>query len=273
MRSYSFQWLLAALTTTRLFHQALSLPDNTIELDLLFPRPGGTYAETPSGLPVLIALHNPDVAYHYGWVFSWDVYKQPHRAVPGLPFNTIGAVIGNGTTYPDNPHLETASTGRLEAGKYTFSWTFHTGPWCEISRSSAEYDHTKKVSNGTFEFTVASGAPTPTFTGTCATALGMVSYVSTTVYGGLPFDFEADTATQTLTCGVTTSVTAEPEPCSASVDAAQETSISSRLHWGAFATATASSSSTTASPSAGCLLTVSFWSWVVVWTAAMWLVV
>ncbi|WYZ33826.1 hypothetical protein EsH8_I_000102 [Colletotrichum jinshuiense] len=238
-------WRLLVLFAAQL--AIAELPANTIELDLVFPRAGGTYAATDNGLPVLLSLHNPDVAYHYGWVFSWDVYKKPHGKIPSLPFNTIGAIIKNDTTYADNPHIEVAYTDHLDVGEYTFSWTVHTGPWCEFLSvpETTEYAANTKVGNGSFDFTIEQGAPTPTFTGTCPTALGMISYETLTTYHGL-YDGKYDDATSSAqSCGVTMNITATPEPCRATVNAAQETSISSQLHWGTFATESATASATT----------------------------
>ncbi|KAK1966427.1 hypothetical protein LY78DRAFT_657318 [Colletotrichum sublineola] len=228
------------------------LSPGTVELDLVFPRAGGKYAETSDGLPVVLSLQNPDVAYHYGWVFSWDVYKKPHPRVDRLPFNTIGSTLKNDTVYPDNPRLEVAYTGHLDAGEYTFSWTVHTGPWCELVPGSSEYRANAKVANGTFEFTVESGAPTPTFTSTCATALGMISYASLTTYHGVyeeTNDHLDNPSSTILSCAVTANVTASPEPCRATVNEAQETSMSSRLHWGTYATASPSASGVTSAGS------------------------
>lgn len=251
MRIPSTWRLLAVLVVSQL--AAAQLSADGIELDLVFPRAGGRYAETNEGLPVLLSLQNPDVAYHYGWVFSWDVYKKPHPPPDRLPFNTIGSILKNDTAYPDNPHLEVAYTDRLGAGDYTFSWTIHTGPWCELSPSSVEYARNVKVANGTFEFAVDPAAPTPTFTGTCPTALGMISYAELTTYHGLydgKYDHLDDSSTVT-SCAVTANVTVTPEPCRATVNAAEETSISSRLQWGAYATAASTATTAPAPTSAG----------------------
>ncbi|TDZ32362.1 hypothetical protein C8035_v012456 [Colletotrichum spinosum] len=238
-RGIQLWWLLVTVILARL--TSAEIPDNTFEIDLVFPRAGGRYAETDDGLPVLLSIHNPNVAYLYGYRFWWDIYEQPHRTDywNHSPRNLIGTYFGNGTTFSDAIHLESdARSDRLEAGNYTFHWQLRGGAVCEITRSSAQYDSMFVIGNGSFGFAVESGAPTPTFTGTCPTALGAASFRSATVYRGLPWDEEhGDPATQTLGCGVTAGVTATPEPCRATVDAAQEASLSRRLHWGAFATA------------------------------------
>ncbi|KAF9872896.1 hypothetical protein CkaCkLH20_09759 [Colletotrichum karsti] len=261
MRPLSLGWLL-----TSILPLTTALPNSTTEVDLIFPRPDNTYAPTPSGLPVLISLHNPTAANHFGWTFRWGVYKQPHPDIAHrLPLNTISAAIGNDTTWPDNPHLITDATGKpLEPGTYTFHWNLRGSHWCEFLPGSAEYSDELFLTNGSFSFTVASGAPTPTFTGTCPTALGVVDYVSTTVYRGLPWDEEhGDPATQTLTCAVTRSVSVTAEPCLATVDAAQETSVSKRMGWGEYATAAASATGT-GSFGSGRGVVVPFLSWVFV---------
>ncbi|EXF77064.1 hypothetical protein CFIO01_01711 [Colletotrichum fioriniae PJ7] len=220
------------------------LPTNAIELDLVFPRAGGKYAKTSEGFPVILSLQNPNVAYHFGWVFSWDIYKKPHEQIERLPFNTIGSILKNDTTYPDNPHIEARYADVLDVGEYTFSWTIHTGPWCNLSKTWVEYSANEKISNDTFDFTIAQGAPTPTFTGTCPTALGMINYASLTTYHGLYDGEYDDPVTSPMSCAITTNVTFTAEPCRATVNEAQATSISSQLHLGTYATASATASPT-----------------------------
>lgn len=259
-----------------------ALPPNTHEFDLVFPRAGGRYAlATPDGggaLPVVLAVQNPDSAYHFGFQLWWDVYEQPHRADfwDHFPRFSIRADLGNDTTFPgDFTHLATAVTDALKAGAtYTFHWRLRTGPWCEYLPGSAEYRHSHEMANGSFEFAVeaAAAGSAPTFTGTCPSALGVAAFASTTVYRGLPFfEQHADPATQTLSCGVmaNATTTVAPEPCSATVGAAQETSISSAMQWGTFATATATATQTGA-PSAGHVDPVVSWPLMMLSTALIW---
>ncbi|KAK1593490.1 uncharacterized protein LY79DRAFT_579315 [Colletotrichum navitas] len=172
---------------------------------------------------------NPDIAYRYGWAFSWDAYKKSHPQLDRLPFNTIGSVLKNDTVYPDNPHLGVAYTDHLDAGDYTFSWTIHNRPWCELVSGGSEYWANVKVANSTFGFTVESGAPTPTFTRT--------------------YDGPDNLSSTILSCAVTVNATVTSEPCRATVNDALETSISSRLHWGAYATASTTVSGKTSAGS------------------------
>ncbi|KPM46154.1 Beta-glucosidase cel3A [Neonectria ditissima] len=221
---------------------AAELPANATELDLVFPRSDGRYAETDQGIPVLLSLQHPQLAYHYGWGFRWTISldKSLHLAASG----TLGAVIHNDTEYSANStHLEVAFTDHLAPGAYTFEWLFGMGPWCEYLPGSAAYDYNPGLSEGSFGFAIEEGAPTPTFTGTCPTPVGAISFTGLTTWHGLYASLDSPTAT-TMFCAMTAPVTHEPEPCLATVDAVQERSISSRLQWGSFApAATANASS------------------------------
>ncbi|KAL2877061.1 hypothetical protein SGCOL_007682 [Colletotrichum sp. CLE4] len=239
-----FHGLVAIVLLVATHLATAQLPTNAIEVDLVFPRAGGKYAKTSDGLPVVLSLQNPNVAYHFGWVFSWDIYKKPLENVRSLPFNTIGSILKNDSTYSDNPHVEARYTEALDTGEYMFSWTVHTGPWCNLSNAWVEYSANHKVNNGTFDFTIEQGAPTPTFTGTCPTALGMINYASLTTYHGLFDGAYDDPVTSPMSCAITTNVTFTAEPCRATINEAQATSISSQLHLGTYATASATASPT-----------------------------
>ncbi|KAK7416177.1 hypothetical protein QQX98_005374 [Neonectria punicea] len=156
---------------------------NATELDLVFPRSDGRYAETDQGLPVLVALQHPDLAYHYGWGFRWTIYlkKYNNQAASG----SVGAVIRNDTRWDANStRLKVGFTGHLAPGEYSFEWVFGMGPWCKYLPGSAEYEYNPGLSEGSFDFIVEQGAPTPTFTGTCPTPVGAVSFAGLTTWHG-----------------------------------------------------------------------------------------
>ncbi|KAF6809712.1 hypothetical protein CSOJ01_06767 [Colletotrichum sojae] len=280
MRLAGFCRLFAAAALSAIRPATAQLPPNTHEFDLVFPRAGGVYAtqfeNNTVSLPIVLAIQNPDSAYRYGFSFWWDVYRQPHREdfYRHFPRFLIGASLGNDTTFPDNaPFLATAVTEMMDVGNYTFHWRLRTGAWCEYLPNntvynSAEYALEHQLANGSFSFAVEKGAPRPTFTGTCPTPLAVPAYASTTVYRGLKWDEEhGDPAAQTLRCGVMADATVAPQPCSATVDAAQETSISSVMQWGTFATESARE---TGAPSSGRVNSVGAWPVVVLSTAVVW---
>ncbi|KAF6842243.1 hypothetical protein CMUS01_03308 [Colletotrichum musicola] len=280
VRLAGFSWLLAILAALR--PATAQLPPNTHEFDLVFPRAGGVYAtqfeNNTASLPVVLAVQNPDSAYRYGFSFWWDVYQQPHRDDfdNHFPRFRIGASLGNDTTFPGNtPYLATATTEMMDAGNYTFHWRLRTGAWCEYlpdstAFNSAEYAASHDLANGSFSFAVEKGAPAATFTATCPTPLAVAGYLSTTVYRGLDYsDYgrREDTATETLTCGIMANATVAPQACSATVDAAQEASISSAMQWGTSATGSARE---TGAPSSGHVNSVGAWPVVVLSTAVVW---
>ncbi|KAF3807878.1 hypothetical protein GCG54_00007613 [Colletotrichum gloeosporioides] len=231
-------WLLAALPVIT------ALPNTTVEIDFLFPRENATYTLNFTGIPVLLSIHNPATANAYGWTFYWETYKQPHPDLDSrLPVNSISAQFGNTTRWPDNPHLITDTTGPLEAGTYTFHWNLQGGPWCKFDpgfvNSSSSALH---VGGGTFEFVVADGtAAAPVLTGICGELAGMMDYASTTTFAN---DLIPGMGGQTVTCGVTRSVTATAESCKATLDEGQARSVSSLVGWGEFATASATTTPT-----------------------------
>ncbi|TEA15631.1 hypothetical protein C8034_v001500 [Colletotrichum sidae] len=202
------------------------IPDNAIELDLVFPRDGGKYGETPQGYPVLLNVQNPDVAYHYGFGFVWDIYSRNKNSyLRTAAHGTIGASILNDTDFGDGPHLEVGTTGHLAAGDYTFAWVFGMGAQCEFTEQPAysEFNLNPRISNGSFDFTVEKDGSEPAFTKTCPEAVGVLSYASTTTYNS-----EA-----TSVCGVTATATHDAEPCKATLSDDQATSVYSQFGYAA----------------------------------------
>ncbi|KAF3343038.1 hypothetical protein HYQ45_013518 [Verticillium longisporum] len=121
-------WVLAALT---LAHQpvAAELPSNAIELDLVFPRAGGVYAETEIGLPVLVSLQNPNAAYHYGWSIEWSVsFSQLttfHGLMPSLnprPETTSSCAVTASITHEVQPCAATAGEAQEMSLSSRMQW-------------------------------------------------------------------------------------------------------------------------------------------------------
>jgi len=111
-------------------------------------------------------------------------------------------------------------------GEYEFTWSFQLGPWC--SGEVREFNVSHFVNRGVFNITVADDGPLPTLTqasptgGSCASVPGQISFTAyhTTLSGwinGAPH----------IDCAMTAAVMETPDPCRATVDAAQAGSISS----------------------------------------------
>ncbi|WYZ36064.1 hypothetical protein EsH8_X_000711 [Colletotrichum jinshuiense] len=233
MMSQRLWWLGATLLASCSQLVSAELPENSIELDLVFPRENGKYGETTNGYPILLNVQNPDIAYQYGYNFVWDIYSRNKNSyLRTAAHGSVGATIGNGSTFGDGPHLEVGATGHLAAGDYTFAWVFGMAAQCEFTEQPAysEFNLNPRIANGSFDFTVEKDGSEPTFTKTCPTAIASMSYASTTTY-----DSEA-----TSVCAVTATMTHDAEPCSATVSDDQATSIYSQL---GYAAATGSSKS------------------------------
>ncbi|KAK1579916.1 uncharacterized protein LY79DRAFT_562822 [Colletotrichum navitas] len=216
----------ASLLATCLQLANAQLPADAIELDLVFPRKDGKYGETSNGYPVLLNVQNPNVAYKYGYNFVWDIYSRNKNSyLRTAAHGVMGASIGNESTFGNGPHLEVGKTGHLAAGDYTFAWVFGMGAQCEFTEQPdySEYNLNPRIANGSFDFVVESSGKEPTFTKTCPTAIGSMSYASTTTYNS-----EA-----TSVCGVTASVTHDAQPCSATVSDDQAASVYSALGYAA----------------------------------------
>ncbi|TQN64081.1 hypothetical protein CSHISOI_11339 [Colletotrichum shisoi] len=226
MLSHRISWLAATLLASCSQLARAQLPAEALELDLVFPRDDGKYGETANGYPVLLNVQNPDVAYKYGYNFVWDIYSRNKNSYMRTAAHGImGASIGNESTFGNGPHLEVGRTGHLAPGDYTFAWVFGMGAQCEFTEQPAysEYNLNPRIANGSFDFVVESDGKEPNFTKTCPTAIGSMSYASTTTYNS-----EA-----TSVCAVTASVTHDAQPCSATVSDDQATSVYSALGYAA----------------------------------------
>ncbi|KAL0933636.1 uncharacterized protein CTRU02_210435 [Colletotrichum truncatum] len=226
MLSQRFWCLGATLLSTFSQLASADIPDQAIELDLIFPRKDGKYGEASKGYPVLLNIQNPDVAYHYGYGFVWDIYSRNKNSyLRTAAHGSLGATILNNTEFGNNPHLEVGYTGHLAPGDYTFAWVFGMGAQCEITEQPfySEFNLNPRISNGSFDFSVEKDGSEPTFTKTCPEPVGILSYASTTTYNS-----EA-----TSVCGVTATATHDAEPCKATLSNEQATSVYSELGYAA----------------------------------------
>lgn len=228
---------LVVLLATVTLAVASQLPPNVIELDLISPREDGQYAAPANSLPVVLSLQNPNVAYYYGWRFSfvvWSVEADDNTASSFYTRGSLGASVRNDTMFDESDstaHLEVYDIDNIPAGEYNFSWEFRMGPWCEYLPGSAEYNHSPRVSRGLFRFAVEEDAPSPVSISACPSAIGMVGYETLTTYHGLIPSLDSPVGT-TMYCAVTSPVTQDPEPCRVTLDAAQEASLSLQLQSG-----------------------------------------
>ncbi|KAK1962972.1 hypothetical protein LY78DRAFT_718106 [Colletotrichum sublineola] len=219
-------YLLGATLLATIQLVSAQLPANAIELDLVFPREDGKYGENSNGYPVLLNVQNPNVAYKYGFNFVWDIYSRNKNSyLRTAAHGVMGASIGNESTFGNGPHLEVGKTSHLAPGDYTFAWVFGMGAQCEFTEQPdySEYNLNPRIANGSFDFVVESSGKEPTFTKTCPTAIGSMSYASTTTYNS-----EA-----TSVCAVTASVTHDAQPCSATISDDQATSVYNALGYSA----------------------------------------
>ncbi|KAH8671562.1 hypothetical protein BX600DRAFT_459288 [Xylariales sp. PMI_506] len=267
IQSARFVLLLATVPT---IVAALSL--NASEADLIFPRAGERFTlNNDTGLPVIVALQNPETAWSHGWVVSWSLQSgtEPTGGVPLMFGDNTGSIgnYSNGytpvTLQQTGPYIGLshsywyASANPIAPGEYTFSWSFTIGPWCNISDdnpSQQEWAISHEVSEGSFVVTVAAAtddAPYPTLTGTCASSIGAVSFAKTTTWNG---DWQGDNSPSCVETAA--AVTDAPAPCSATLDAAVASQVSQLMKWttsqggatagGASATAAATATGTTA---------------------------
>jgi len=218
---------------------SVQLP-GTVELDLVFPREGGSYAVTDP-FPVIIAVQNAVVAFDYGFDFTWSI--SPIGALNDNPIPLAVAFgdinIISGTNPPtDNPYLIINSSHALLPGEWTFQWGLSLGPTCVAYDNFVETSFSNPVSNSSFIFDIASDALglVPTFTSTCPSAAGVASFTTVETYS----------VTNGLrTCPVTASTTPSPTPCQAIVNDAQASSISQFLDLSVIPSSTSTSSSST----------------------------
>ncbi|KAI1339370.1 hypothetical protein F5Y15DRAFT_416235 [Xylariaceae sp. FL0016] len=232
--------------------------NNTAEADLIFPRRGGLYPTT--GIPIVVGIQNPAAAFEYGWKVSWDLWLEPRQYDFGFGdyWGYLGASIGAGV--PENVtsgegeqgmYFGVDNTGSLKPGNYTLEWHFYVQPWCDFEQGST-WAISWDIAQGSLEFTVEDGIAQPQLQvgdgagngndESCASLMGVVSYVSTTSY---TFAATTDTLIDSTpvffpetssACVVTASPTLTPNPCAATLDTSVEANILSIMQWTASST-------------------------------------
>ncbi|KAK9782353.1 hypothetical protein SCARD494_13661 [Seiridium cardinale] len=122
--------------------------------------------------------------------------------------------------------LGTSGFDNTLGGVYYFQWTFSIRPWCEYMNRNTTYGISHKISGGTFNVTMDPSAPYPTPTpATCASFVGAVSYA-----GAATYDFQRSVDNPSG-CVQTQSVTADPAPCRATLDANPLDAVAGVMGW------------------------------------------
>lgn len=211
-------------------------PTGIAEIDIVFPRDGATYPAM-SPFPVIFALQQPQILYKYGFEVDWsftpqvecDIYSEDYPDCLSTAYGSISPSVGNtGFPVPDTigeePIFAYDGAADIAPGVYVMNWEFDISRHCDDLYLIVEIHQYAEVSNGTVTFTVEDGAPMPTLTSSCPVVAGMVSYwgtVSATLAGGSIFQGCPGTAISPPAASAT--------PCSATLDAAQASSISTAL--------------------------------------------
>lgn len=252
---------------------ALAANDSaTAEVDILWPLEGETFSLNSKGMGAIFALQNYPEAQKHGWSLNWEMCM-PRSDIEGRQecafyealYNKSDPSDANAPTILQNGeddgamHIELGhsywysnSKGQSSfnanlSGVYNFKWNFNMGPYCTRNGTYSEYGLGWGVASGSFDVTVdATAAPLPTMTtATCASFLGAVSYTSS--ISDWSFQQSVDNKP---TCVGTASVTKSPEPCRATLDAAQIGTVRSIMGWDQ-ADATATPTSTPTATGAG----------------------
>jgi hypothetical protein len=226
-------------------------PVNGTEIDIVFPRVGGHYAETPQGLPVVVALQNPKIAYQYGWQVSWRVFTLPRKEKQhSVEHGTLSGKIDTHLKDKNNPEDVVFDIGhtqsKLPPGNYELVWEIQTGSHCkEADHKANEFVRNPIASSGSLSFVIATDAPTPTMIGVtgCPTAAAVLSFAHMTHTSGL--GKKRGLLHWTSSCGVTAAVTHTADPCRITPDVKLQSSIYSVMKWPIPAVVTTTTGQTT----------------------------
>jgi hypothetical protein len=238
--------------------------NRTVEVDIFFPRNGGSYSTSAAGIPIIIGVQNSPIAFEYGWAVWWDLYLEPRgpNSFIGDESGVLSAAIGD-TAPAANPFIAVNTTGYLKSGNYTLEWIFGVHPWCEFlydspTNWSNTWSISREVTSGSLQFLVLDNSQTsPQLEDDCPSMLGVVSYASTTLWTHSALTVTIDTpatyAAETSACVVTEPATYTPGSCGVVLDAAVKTSVSEMMGWAVASSTTnsatiASTTSTNSSP-------------------------
>lgn len=205
--------LLSILLTNASYGVALVQTPTSVEVDIIFPHPNGSYARTDH-FPVVLAIQNTAAAFEFGYGFSWliDSADSPD----GIAGDGNIFVVEESSAPSQDPYIQYNHTAGLDVGKWKFTWSLTNARTCVEAGMFVDEAFFTTISNGSFTFTIADGAPGPKFAGLCPSPVGVVSYSTVETYsvvGGYNL------------CPVTASATPSPSPCRVTVNEAQESSL------------------------------------------------
>jgi hypothetical protein len=247
---------LAAFATSTAAAQ-ISLPAN-IEIDVVFPRQGETYAPV-SPFPVVFAIQNAAVAWSFGFQFEWNIYTEQGTFVDNGYFFTDAYT--NPLVPPADPYLVINKSVELpyySNNALTLEWEFDFHGNCTLDANGSDYTFQGVPFNaqGSFNFSTAyGGKAVDVLAGGQCPALGSIVPVQSTV-GPANCPHIADSGIQpnpcafTIDAAVASSVSASVVPTTTAVPTAAASGVGSGA--GSVPTqTTATGSSTTMSSSAG----------------------
>lgn len=217
---------------------ALVQVPTSMEVDIAFPRPNGRYARTDH-FPVVLAIQNTAAAFEFGYGFSWLIVPADPDAF-GIEGQGDIFVVEETSPPSTDPYIQTNYTAGLDVGQWNLSWTLTNARTCVDAGMFVDETFFTTINNGSFTFTIADGAPSPKFAGSCPSPLGVVSYSTVETYS---------VVSGYNICPVTASVAPSASPCRVTINDAQESSIYKALDLSVITapTTTSSSSSTTQS--------------------------
>lgn len=205
--------VLSTLLINTSYGVALVQTPTSVEVDIIFPHPNGSYARTDH-FPVVLAIQNTAAAFEFGYGFSWliDSANSPY----GIAGDGNIFVVEESSAPSQDPYIQYNHTAGLDAGEWKFTWSLTNARTCVEAGMFVDETFFTTISNGSFTFTIVDGAPGPKFAGSCPSPVGVVSYSTVETYsvvGGYNI------------CPVTASATPSPSPCRVTVNEAQERSL------------------------------------------------
>lgn len=223
--------LLTALISASISVALVQVP-TSMEVDIVFPRPNGRYARTDH-FPVVLAIQNTAAAFEFGYGFSWLIVPADPDAF-GIEGQGDIFVVEETSPLSEDPYIQTNYTAGLDVGQWNLSWALTNARTCVEAGMFVDETFFTTINNGSFTFTIADGAPSPKFAGSCPSPLGVVSYSTVETYS---------VVSGYNICPVTASVAPSARPCRVTINDAQESSIYKALDLSVITAPTTTSSS------------------------------
>ena len=208
---------LAAFATSAATPQ-VSLPAN-IEIDVIFPRQGETYAPV-SPFPVVFAIQNAAVAWYFSFTFEWFVHTEQGILADTGSLDIFPDVAGNPLVPPADPYLminQSVELSYYPNDALTLGWQFTFFGNCTENADGSAYTLQDVPFNvqGRFNFSTAyGGKAVDVLAGGQCPALGSIVPVQSSIGPNCPHI--ADSGIQ-------------PSPCAFTIDAAVASSVSAAV--------------------------------------------